>query len=61
VIGHQKGWARLYLFRGDRSLISPPECLDDPRVTPEVFLAANEEDGKATAKVLDLGDPLETR
>ena len=58
MIDHQKRWALSYLFRSDWSLVGPPKLLNDSRVTPDVLLATDEDDGETTAEVLDLGDPL---
>jgi hypothetical protein len=50
-----------YLFRSNRSLVGPPKFFNDPRVTSNVLLATNEDDGETAAEVLDLGNPLEAR
>lgn len=49
-----------YLFGGDWPLVGPSKLLNDSRVTPNVLLATNEDDGEAVTEVLDLGDPLKT-
>jgi hypothetical protein len=46
------------LLRGHRTLVGLPELLDCLRVTSQVLLATNQDDGQAGAKVHDLGDPL---
>ena len=58
MIDRGKRWALPYLFRSDWSLIGLPEFFNDSRVTPDVLLATNEDDGETTTEVVDLRDPL---
>lgn len=50
-----------HLLRGNRPLVRLPELLNDSGVPPEILLAADEDDGKAGAKVHNLGNPLLSR
>jgi hypothetical protein len=47
-----------HLGGGDGALVDPTELLDGLLVEAKVLLAADEDDGQARAKVVDLGDPL---
>lgn len=39
-------------------MVGLPKFLNNPRVTSEILLAANEDDGQTATEVLDFGNPL---
>ena len=60
MIDRQKRWMLTYLFRRDWPFVDLAKFFNDPRVMPEVLLATDEEEGRTTAKVSDVVDPLKT-
>lgn len=47
-----------YAFGADGCLVVSPEILNGALVVSQIFLAGNQQDGEATAEVLNLGEPL---
>jgi hypothetical protein len=45
-------------FRGDGSLVDPPQLLDGALIVSQILLAGNQQDGETATEVLDLGEPL---
>jgi len=50
-----------YLFRSHGTLRGLPELLDGLRVSPEILLAPNKNDGETGTEMCDLRVPLQTK